>query len=232
MAMSQMRALSGQNVLSAFQATKVRTSRRTTVTPRNAVQHPPLPYATDALESKGMSKETMEIHHGKHHAAYVTNLNKQIEGKELDSKSLEEIIKISWNGGSPKPEFNNAAQAWNHTFYWESMSPSGGGEPTGELKSAIDKAFGSFDEFKKQFSQAGATQFGSGWAWLVKDGSGVAIAKSPNAENPLASGQTPLLTMDVWEHAYYVDFRNRRPDFISNFFGLINWDKVAERYAA
>nr|QCP71059.1 iron/manganese superoxide dismutase [Pohlia nutans] len=191
----------------------------------------PPPYALDALEPH-MNKETLEYHWVKHHRAYVENHKNTIKDKDLDSKNLEEIILASWNNGSPTPEFNNAAQVWNHTFYWESMSPNGGGEPSGDLKAAIEKDIGSFDEFKKQFSAAGATQFGSGWAWLVKDGGKLKVTKTPNAENPLVHGQTALLTMDVWEHAYYLDVQNRRPDYIASFYNLINWDKVAERFAA
>lgn len=208
---------------------------RSAVMTRAAVTLPPLPFAMDALEKKGMSKETLEYHYGKHHQAYVTNLNKQIEGKEMDGMSLEEIIAKSWNGGSPTPEFNNAAQVWNHTFFWEGMSPEGGGAPTGAVAAAIDKAFGSYDEFKTQFKAAGATQFGSGWAWLVtnKDGD-LKITKTPNAELPVTNpGDIPILTMDVWEHAYYIDYRNARPGFMDNYVdNLINWEKVAERYAS
>ncbi|DBA77409.1 TPA: Fibronectin type III and SPRY domain-containing protein 1 [Trebouxia sp. C0005] len=201
--------------------------------PCAAIQLDDLPYSLDALEPH-MSKSTFEVHWGKHHRTYVNNLNNQIQGKDLESKSLEEIVKATWNGGSPSPEFNNAAQSWNHKFFWHSMKPGGGGEPSGELKSAIEKDFGSIEDFKKEFSTAGATQFGSGWAWLVKDGDKLKVIKTPNAETPLASGAgVPLLTMDVWEHAYYLDVQNRRPDYIKTFLGeLVNWDAVAERFAS
>jgi Fe-Mn family superoxide dismutase len=180
-----------------------------------------------------MSKQTFEFHWGKHHRTYINNLNNQIKGKDLEKKSLEEVIQATWNGGKPTPEFNNAAQAWNHTFFWESMKPNGGGQPTGELKSAIERDFGSFDEFVTQIKQAGATQFGSGWAWLVSDNGKLKVTKTPNAELPLVHGQTALLTIDVWEHAYYLDVQNLRPKYLETFLDkLVNWDKVAERYQA
>jgi len=193
-----------------------------------AVELPPLPFAEDALESKGISKETFEYHHGKHHAAYVNNLNKMIEGTEDDEKPLEQIIMESEvNSG----KFNNAAQVWNHTFFWNCMSPTGGGAPTGEVSDAINSAFGSYENFLEEFSTAAATQFGSGWAWLVDDG-GLKVQKTPNAELPLKVGVKALLTLDVWEHAYYIDFRNARPDHISNFLtNVVNWDFVAENLA-
>ncbi len=181
---------------------------------------PPLPYAKDAL-APHISAETLDFHHGKHHQAYVTNLNKLVEGKPEAQKSLEDII-MSSEGGV----FNNAAQIWNHTFYWSSMKPNGGGEPTGDLKAAIDRDFGSLEKFSTAFADAGATQFGSGWAWLVqhKDGK-LAVTKTPNADLPMKHGQKALLTMDVWEHAYYIDFRNARPKYIETFLkSLINWD--------
>ncbi|KAK9868216.1 hypothetical protein WJX84_002333, partial [Apatococcus fuscideae] len=187
--------------------------RRTTVT-RAAVTLPNPPFELDALESKGLSKATMEVHWGKHHRTYVDNLNKQLEGKPLADKPIEEIVKETWNNGSPAAEFNNAAQIWNHTFYWESMGPNGGGAPTGAIAEAINNDLGGFEEFKKQFTTAGATQFGSGWAWLVLDGGKLKVTKTANAENPLHLGQTPLLTMDVWEHAYYIDVQNRWPEYI------------------
>ncbi|KAF8054759.1 hypothetical protein HT031_006941 [Scenedesmus sp. PABB004] len=194
---------------------------------------PDLPYALDALEPH-MSKQTLEFHWGKHHRAYVDNMNKQLAGSNLAGKGLEEIIKASWNGGSPEPVFNNAAQVWNHTFFWESMKPNGGGAPTGKLADAINASFGSLDEFKTQFKAAGATQFGSGWAWLVTDKAGkLTIEKTPNAVTPIAEGRTPILTMDVWEHAYYLDVQNRRPDYMTTFVDkLINWDAVAARLEA
>ncbi|GLI66069.1 hypothetical protein VaNZ11_009788 [Volvox africanus] len=191
------------------------------------------PYALDALEPH-MSKQTLEFHWGKHHRAYVDNMNKQIAGTPLDGKSLEEVVLASWNGGSPTPVFNNAAQVWNHTFFWESMKPNGGGAPTGKLAEAIVRDFGSFEKFKEEFKSAGLTQFGSGWAWLNADKSGqLSLSKTPNAVTPVVEGKTPILTVDVWEHAYYIDVQNRRPDYLTTFIEkLINWDVVAERYAA
>nr|ASM47930.1 iron superoxide dismutase [Pseudochlorella pringsheimii] len=197
-------------------------------------QLPPLPYAMDALEPH-MSQKTLEFHYGKHHQTYLDNMNKQIAGSNLESKTLVEVIKESWNNGNPTPVFNNAAQVWNHTFFWESMKPNGGGAPTGKLADAINTAFGSLDEFKTQFKNAGATQFGSGWAWLVTDKSGkLSIDKTPNAVTPLVEeGKIPILTMDVWEHAYYLDVQNRRPDYMTTFTDkLIDWDNVAKRYEA
>jgi Fe-Mn family superoxide dismutase len=186
---------------------------------------PPLPYDKTAL-APHISAETLEFHHGKHHQAYVTNLNKLLEGKPEASKSLEEIIMASGEGGV----FNNAAQVWNHTFYWSSMKPNGGGQPTGDLADAIKRDFGSFDAFAAKFSEAGATQFGSGWAWLVlnKDKK-LEVTKTPNADLPMKHGQKALLTMDVWEHAYYIDYRNARPKYIETFLkSLANWDFALE----
>ena len=189
-----------------------------------AIELPPLPYAEDALAPKGLSAETIQYHYGKHHATYVNVLNGLIEGTEHADSSLEEIILAADAG----PLFNNSAQVWNHTFYWNSMSPTGGGEPTGELADKINSAFGSLDGFKEQFAQAGTTQFGSGWAWLIEGDSGLEITKTANADLPLKHGQKALLTMDVWEHAYYIDFRNARPNYIKNFLdNLINWDFAA-----
>eukprot|EP00892_Ulva_mutabilis_P005979 jgi/Ulvmu1/3753/UM174_0011.1 len=208
------------------------TAPRQSVAVKAALELKAPPYELDALEPH-MSKNTMEFHWGKHHRTYVVNMNKQIEGTDLEDKPLEEIIQASWNGGSPTPVFNNAAQVWNHTFFWEGMSPSGGGAPSGVLAEAIDKAFGSFDEFKAQFAAAGATQFGSGWAWLIanKDGT-VEIDKTPNAVCPMVEGKTAILTMDVWEHAYYLDFQNARPSYINTYLeNLVSWDAVAARYA-
>ena len=185
---------------------------------------PNLPYAKDAL-APHMSAETLEYHHGKHHNAYVTNLNKLIEGKPEANKSLEEIIMAAPEGGL----FNNAAQVWNHTFFWSCMKPDGGGKPAGDLASAIDRDFGSFDKFKEEFSNAAATQFGSGWAWLVLDGGKLAVMKTGNADLPMKHGKKALLTIDVWEHAYYIDHRNARPKFIETFLDkLVNWDFVLE----
>ena len=193
----------------------------------------PLPYAKDALESSGMKAETFDYHYGKHHAAYVTNLNNLAQGTEFESMSLEDVIRKSYGDSSKVGVFNNAAQVWNHTFFWNCMKPGGGGAPTGELAAKIDAAFGSFDKFKEEFSNAAATQFGSGWAWLVEEAGTLKITKTPNAENPLVHGQKPLLTLDVWEHAYYIDFKNARPAFIKNFLdNLVNWDFVAQNLAA
>ncbi|HAT6978810.1 TPA: superoxide dismutase [Fe] [Legionella pneumophila] len=180
---------------------------------------PQLPYALDAL-APHISKETLEYHYGKHHNTYVTNLNKLIPGTEFESMTLEEII-MKAKGGI----FNNAAQVWNHTFYWHSMSPNGGSEPKGKLAEAINKSFGSFAAFKEQFTQTAATTFGSGWAWLVQDQAGaLKIISTSNAGTPMTEGLHALLTCDVWEHAYYIDYRNRRPDYIEAFWSLVNWD--------
>ena len=188
---------------------------------------PDLPYAKDALEPH-ISAETLDYHHGKHHAAYVTNLNNMVPGTEFEGKSLEEIVKSAPAGGI----FNNAAQVWNHTFYWHSMKPGGGGAPSGDLAAKIDAAFGSLDGFKDQFKTAAATQFGSGWAWLVAEGGALKITKTGNADTPLVHGQTPLLTCDVWEHAYYLDYQNRRPDYVQTFLDhLVNWDFAAANLA-
>ena len=190
-----------------------------------AVELPALPYARDAL-SPHISEETLNYHYGKHHQAYVDNLNKMIDGTPHASASLEDIIHASAGDASKAGVFNNAAQIWNHTFYWHSMSPNGGGAPNGAVASAINDSFGSYDAFKEQFAAAGATQFGSGWAWLVQAGGKLEIRKTANAETPLTDKDcTPLLTMDVWEHAYYLDFQNKRPAYITAFLdGLVNWD--------
>ncbi len=188
---------------------------------------PPLPYEMNALEPY-ISAETLEYHYGKHHQTYVTNLNKLIAGTEYEDMSLEDIIKKS-SGGL----FNNAAQVWNHTFYWNCLSPNGGGQPTGALAQAIDAAFGSFDRFKEQFSQTAVTTFGSGWAWLVKNADGsLALMSTSNAGTPMTEGKTALLTCDVWEHAYYIDYRNARPKYVENFWNLVNWDFVAQNFGA
>jgi superoxide dismutase, Fe-Mn family len=194
---------------------------------------PDLPYAKDAL-APHISSETLDFHHGKHHNAYVNNLNGLVDGTDLASKSLEDVIRATAGVADKVGVFNNAAQIWNHTFYWQSMRPNGGGAPSGQLAEMIDRDFGSLDGFKDAFAKAGATQFGSGWAWLVlKDGK-LEVRKTLNAETPLTeAGVTPLLTMDVWEHAYYLDFQNRRPDYISTFLDhLINWEFAAENLAA
>jgi len=190
-----------------------------------AIELPDLPFAQDALEPH-ISANTLSFHHGKHHNAYVTNLNKMIAGTDLEGKSLEEII-LTVNGDASKMGvFNNAAQVWNHTFYWNSMSPNGGGKPSGKIGDAIDRDFGSYDEFAKAFTGAGGTQFGSGWAWLVSNNGKLEVRKTPNAETPLTEkGITPLMTMDVWEHAYYLDFQNSRPGYMNAFLEhLVNWD--------
>ena len=197
-----------------------------------AFELPALPYAQDALEPH-ISANTLSFHYGKHHNGYVTKLNAAIEGTDLASKSLEEIIKGTAGDPAKSGVFNNAAQVWNHSFYWQCMKPGGGGTPSGALASKIDADFGSFDKFIEQLKAAAATQFGSGWAWLVLDGGTLKTVKTLNAENPIASGQTPLLTIDVWEHAYYLDYQNRRPDYISTFVNsLVNWDFVAGNLAA
>ena len=193
---------------------------------------PALPYALDALEPH-ISRSTLEFHHGKHHNAYVTNLNKAIEGSDLDGKSLEEVISAVSSDSSKAGVFNNAAQVWNHSFYWQCMKPGGGGQPSGALLEKINADFGSYDAFVEQFKAAGATQFGIGWAWLVLDNGTLKITKTGNADLPLAHGQKALLTMDVWEHAYYLDYQNRRPDYISTYLDkLVNWDFVAANLAA
>ena len=182
---------------------------------------PPLPYEMNALEPH-ISSETLEFHYGKHHQTYVNNLNGLVEGTDNASKSLEEII-MSSDGGL----FNNAAQVWNHTFYWNCMGPNGGGNPTGSVADAINQAFGSFDNFKDQFSKSAATNFGSGWTWLVKNSSGgVEIQNTSNAGCPMTAGNKAVLTIDVWEHAYYVDKRNARPAYIESWWNLVNWDYV------
>lgn len=179
---------------------------------------PALPYAMSALQPH-ISEETLQYHYGKHHQAYVTNLNNLTKDSPLAEKSLEDLIRTQ-SGGI----FNNAAQVWNHTFYWHSMSPNGGGAPTGTIAQAIDSAFGSFEAFKDQFSKAAAGQFGSGWAWLVSDQGKLAIETTSNAGCPLQTNKTPILTCDVWEHAYYVDYRNARPKYIEAWWHLVNWD--------
>ncbi len=188
---------------------------------------PPLPFAKNALEPH-ISARTFEFHHGKHHQAYVTNLNNLVKDSPLASQSLEDIIRATAKDESKVGVFNNAAQVWNHTFFWNSMKPAGGGQPPAAVASAINGAFGSFDKFKDEFKQAAATQFGSGWAWLVADGGKLKVTKTANAVNPMSVGQTALLTCDVWEHAYYLDYQNRRPDFVAAFLDhLVNWDFVA-----
>jgi Fe-Mn family superoxide dismutase len=189
---------------------------------------PVLPYAMEALEPH-ISRETLDFHYGKHHATYVTNLNNLIKDTEFAEMSLEDIVRKS-DGGV----FNNAAQVWNHTFYWNSLSPNGGGEPQGALGDAIATSFGSFAEFKQSFTQTAVTTFGSGWAWLVKNADGsLALASTSNAQTPLTTaGSTPLITCDVWEHAYYIDYRNARPKYLEAYWELVNWDFAAANFAS
>jgi Fe-Mn family superoxide dismutase len=195
-----------------------------------AFELPDLPYAKDALASKGVSAETLEFHHDKHHNAYVTKLNSMVEGTDDASKSLEDIIS---GAETHSGLFNQAAQHWNHSFFWHCMSPTGGGSPSGDLGERIASAFGSYDSFKEEFTQAAMTQFGSGWAWLVDDGSGLKVMKTLNADLPMKHSAKALLTLDVWEHAYYIDFRNKRPDHIDNFLAnVVNWDFVADNLSS
>ena len=192
-----------------------------------AFKLPDLPYAKTAL-APHISEETLEFHYGKHHQTYVTNLNNLVPGTEFDGLALEDIISKS-SGGI----FNNAAQIWNHTFYWNSLSPNGGGQPSGNLASAIEASFGSFEAFKAEFTKCAVTTFGSGWAWLVKDKEGnLSLVSSSNAACPLTEGLTPLLTCDVWEHAYYIDYRNARPKYLEAFWSLVNWDFATTNFAA
>ena len=197
-----------------------------------AFELPALPYAYNALEPH-IDAKTMEIHHSKHHQAYVTNLNNAIKGTELENMSIDEMMKQS---SLPAPVRNNGGGHWNHSMFWTIMKPNGGGEPTGEVGEAIKKAFGSYDAFKEEFAKAATTRFGSGWAWLCKvDGGAVQICSTPNQDNPLmpfaeSCGGTPILGLDVWEHAYYLNYQNRRPDYINAFFNVINWDEVNRRY--
>ncbi|MFJ1229474.1 superoxide dismutase [Fe] [Yersinia proxima] len=187
---------------------------------------PALPYAQNALEPH-ISAETLEYHYGKHHNTYVVNLNNLIKDTEFAGKSLEDIVKTS-SGGI----FNNAAQVWNHTFYWHCLSPNGGGEPTGKVAEAINQSFGSFAEFKAQFTDAAVKNFGAGWTWLVKKADGsLAIVSTSNAATPLTTADKPLLTVDVWEHAYYIDYRNARPKYLENFWALVNWSFVEKNLA-
>jgi superoxide dismutase, Fe-Mn family len=188
---------------------------------------PPLPYPHDALEPH-MGRETLELHHGKHHQTYITNLNNLIEGKpEYEGKSLEDIVKSSYGDPAKQGIFNNAGQAWNHNLFWRTMRKGGGGKPGGELLKRIENDFGSFEQFADRFKAESAGQFGSGWGWLALDGDKLKVVKKPNGENPLVDGMTPLLGIDVWEHAYYLDYRNRRPEYIAAFLNhLVNWDEV------
>lgn len=199
-----------------------------------AFELPALPYAYNALEPH-IDAKTMEIHHTKHHQAYVTNLNNAVKGTELENMPIDELMKQS---SLPAPVRNNGGGHWNHSMFWTIMKPNGGGEPTGEVGEAIKKAFGSYDAFKEEFAKAATTRFGSGWAWLCKvEGGAVQICSTPNQDNPLmpfaeSCGGTPILGLDVWEHAYYLNYQNRRPDYINAFFNVINWDEVNRRYNA
>jgi Fe-Mn family superoxide dismutase len=198
-----------------------------------AFELPALPYATDALEPH-FDKMTMEIHHGKHHNAYVTNLNNAVSGTDLEGKSLEELMKnVSKH---PVAVRNNGGGHYNHSMFWKILTPNGSGKPSGELADAINSTFGSFDAFKDEFSKAAATRFGSGWAWLIVNGGKLAVTSTPNQDNPLmdvAEKQgTPILGLDVWEHAYYLKYQNRRPDYVASFWNVINWDEVSKRYSA
>ena len=185
-----------------------------------SIKLPDLPYEMDALNPH-ISKETLEYHYGKHHKAYVDKLNAAIEGGKYEKMSLDDIVRES--KGEAKV-FNNAAQTWNHTFYWNCLSPNGGGQPSGAIADAIKNSFGSFDTFKEQFSDKSATLFGSGWAWVVKDGDKLSIVQTKDADNPMTDGKTPILTCDVWEHAYYIDYRNARPKYVEAFWNVINWE--------
>jgi len=191
-----------------------------------AIELPPLPYPEDGLEPH-ISSETLQYHYSKHHRTYVTNLNNLIPGTEFENKSLEDIIKSSTGG-----IFNNAAQIWNHSFYWNCLKPNGGGEPTGTIADAIKQHFGSFADFKQKFTETAVKTFGSGWAWLIKDASGkLDIVSTSNAGTPMTDNQQALLTCDVWEHAYYVDYRNQRPQYLDAFWALVNWDFVSNNLA-
>ncbi len=197
-----------------------------------AFELPALPYAFDALEPH-IDARTMEIHHGKHHNAYVTNLNNAVAGTDLENKSLEELMNVA---GANTAVRNNGGGHFNHTLFWTILSPNGGGKPSGELADAINAKFGTYEEFQDTFNKAAATRFGSGWAWLVVTENGLAVSSTPNQDNPLMDVAeikgTPILGIDVWEHAYYLNYQNRRPDYISAFWNVINWDEVSKRYAA
>jgi superoxide dismutase, Fe-Mn family len=222
----------------AFQAAQGTNSNKnnkggTTMTQSAKHELPALPYAHDAMEPH-IDKQTMEIHHGKHHQAYVNNLNNAIAGTEMENMTLEDIFK----GMSRYPAAvrNNGGGHWNHNFFWQIMAPNAGGKPSGDLLTAIEKRFESFDNFKDEFSRAGATRFGSGWAWLIVDANGeLQVTSTPNQDNPLMDVAdvhgTPILGVDVWEHAYYLKYQNRRPEYLSNFWSVVNWDEVSRRYA-
>ena len=198
-----------------------------------AYEVPDLPYAYDALEPH-IDEATMKVHHDKHHQAYVDKANAALEGTEWDGKPIEDVLKDLDSLPSDKqgPVRNNGGGHYNHALFWENMSPDGGGEPEGALAEAIDSAFGSFDDFKTKVKETGVGQFGSGWAWLVHDGSGLAVVGSPNQDNPISQGQTPLLGVDVWEHAYYLKYQNRRPDYLEAWWNTVNWQEVSRRFEA
>jgi superoxide dismutase, Fe-Mn family len=198
-----------------------------------AYEVPALPYDYAALEPH-IDEATMRVHHDKHHQAYVDKANAALEGTDFDGKPIEDVLKNLDSLPSDKQGAvrNNGGGHYNHSLFWESMSPDGGGEPSGELADAINSAFGSFDDFKAKLKETGVNQFGSGWSWLVHDGSGLAVVGTPNQDSPLSKGQTPLVGVDVWEHAYYLKYQNKRPDYIDAWFDTVNWDKVAERYSA
>ena len=194
---------------------------------------PDLPYAYDALEPH-IDEATMRVHHDKHHQAYVDKANAALEGTEWADRDVEDVLKnlSSLPADKQGPVRNNGGGHYNHSLFWKMLSPDGGGEPDGEIGAAIADAFGSFDSFKSEFKEAGITQFGSGWAWLVKDGSGLAVVKTANQDSPISDGKTPLLGCDVWEHAYYLKYQNKRPDYIDAFWNVVNWDYVNERFAS
>jgi Fe-Mn family superoxide dismutase len=196
-----------------------------------AFELPPLPYSKDAL-SPHMSSETLDLHHDKHHRGYVDTLNDLVAGTSLADSSLEEIIRATANDAAKASIFNNAAQAWNHEFFWHSMRPNGGGKPSGDLLARIERGFGGFDKFREVFAHAAGTQFGSGWVWIILDRGKIEVIKTANADNPIAHRQVPLLACDVWEHAYYLDYRNRRPDFVAAFLDrLVDWQFVTQNLA-
>jgi Fe-Mn family superoxide dismutase len=198
------------------------------ITKKMTIELPKLPYEKNQLEPF-ISENTLNFHYGKHHQTYVTNLNNLISGTDLEKKSLEEIIIATVDDSSKAGIFNNAAQVWNHSFYWNSMKPNGGGKPEGKILNKIEEDFGSYEKFVEEFKTAGATQFGSGWAWLVLENNKLKVTKTANAQTPLTSNAKPLMTMDVWEHAYYLDYQNARPNYIETFLNkLVNWDFVSE----